>query len=828
MGLAMTWAKFACRRYYSNLRFKSLSCGVAAIFALLCLLATPLLASDGLDQPPPQNNESGVVPPPASEPPPGLRPQNSPPGETPYKPSEPPTGYTPSPTPTVDVNGGVNVPVNNNCLKVDAVFWRVEFEESRAVRVIARGSVKAIYREFTVTSEAASVDLRTNVASFSGNVVMLANGQDVKGDQLSLNMNTRDWSFQGARAELKPEVFPQVIHAPVYLTGKNISGHSDQEISVTDGGFTTCNLAHPHYFMDAGHVTVWPNKKLVARDAAFYALGKLVFKIARIAVPLRQIRDAPILPKVGMTQEEGFFIKTAYTVLASANNTGTAKLDLMSNKGVGVGYEDNYTLPTATGNLWLYQLSDRNRNLNTFTGRFTHAQKLGTIQTNLTTDYRANSYQYSSNSTTLSNDLRFTRSREKANSLLGIRYTQDHGFGNFSTLSSSFQHSQVLTENSSANVSFDYFSNTSPVFVNGVKVNAANAQLDSRFNYAKQEKLFDWNFRVDKINDLSDEAFIQQSGTRFAGVERLPELEFNSSTERLKDLLPIKFPLTYNLGVGYYREDFGRVDTSRLTFDVEAPSRIYNLSNALKLNASGGFRQYFYGDNTAQYSLQTALALTQKLGEKSSASLNYRYLQPNGFTPFRFDFIGKYNFLNARVDLQETSRFKFSVYSGYNFDQPDFRWQDLVARATFAPSDRYLFYASTGYDVNRSQWRALINQVRFRFPGDLKFDVGTRYDFQANKFATIKTQLDTPLGRLWRVRANAGYNGFTNTFDYRNVQLVRDLHCWEMALSYVDQRGFWQERGFQLSIRIKAFPVFDRFGVGQFGQSLDTSVGDVL
>lgn len=829
MGLARTLFTSASRRQYSHICKIPLFYSVVTLAAIFCLLPAKGSLAQNLDQPPQQPVETGVTPPPAAQEPPELKSQSSPQGETPYDTSKPPTDYTEGPEPTVSVTGGVNVPVNDTNLRLDASFWRVEFEEGCAAVVIARGNVHALYREFKVTSETATADLRTKVATFSGNVVLTIQGQDVRGQSLTINMDTRAWSFQSASSELRPELFPDIIKAPVFLTGKTITGIADQEVSVTGGGFTTCNLEHPHYFMDAKQVTVWPNRKLVAKDAAFYAIGRLVFKIARFAVPLRQVRDRQILmPRVGQTQEEGFFLKAAYTVLASAANTGTLKLDLMTKKGVGVGYEDNYTVRAGSGNLWLYQLSDQNRHLNTLTGRFTHEQTLGTIKANLSSDYRANSYQYSPGSSSLSNDLRLSRYRDTANTNMEIRYTQDHGFGTFANLASSLQHNQVLSANSSANVSFDYFRATNPIFVNGNSINAANSQLASRFDYQRRESLFDWNFRVNKINDLSDEAFIQQSGTRFAGTEKIPELELTSSTDRLKTRFPFGLPANLGLAVGEYNEDLGRVQTSRAAFDVEVPPKSYTLAEKLKLNASAGFRQYFYGDNTAQYAIQTALALNRKIGKKSSAVINYRYLRPRGFTPFRFDFIGKYNFLNARIDVLETERLKYSIYSGYNFGASSFRWQDIVGRVSYAPNDTYLLYASTGYDLNRSQWRALINQVRVRVDNNFKLDVGSRYDFQQHKFATLKAQLDTPLTEKWHIRANAGYNGFTNAFDYRNIQLVRDLHCWEMSIAFVDQQGFWQERGFQLSLRIKAFPIFDNFGVGQFGQSLDTSVGDVL
>lgn len=749
-------------------------------------------------------------------------------GETPHLESEPPTDYEPTPSPTVEVTGGVSVPVDQNMFRLDAAFWRVEFEEGEAVLVTAEGNVRAVYRNITVLSDTASADLKARIATFSGNVIFQINGQEVRGAQLSLNLDTRAWSFETARSVLKPELFPETLRAPVFLSGQDVSGEADDFARAVEGGFTTCDLDHPHYLVEAGVVDVWPERKLIARNATFFALGRRVFRIPRLAIPLYRIRErSNLVPRIGQTEEEGFFLKAAYTYAATLQNSGNLKLDLMTKKGIGIGLDDIYMLRAGQGTLNLYHLSDKNRDLNTLTGRWTHQQRFGTIDARFGADYRANSYQYAPQSTSLGNEIRLSRYRTGASTDFGIRQTLNRGIGRFSNLTSTLQHNQQFDEYRSAVVNFDYFRSESPTVIEGETIYAATAQLVSRFDYSQRSKRYDWNLRINKINDLSDDVLIEQFGSRFSGTEKLPELELTTSGERLgRDMFGL--PVLMSLAVGRYREDLGRVETERMVADIDIPSRQFKLNDRLNLSTGGGFRQYVYGDSTAQYSIDATADLTQQIGQKSSAALTYRYLRPRGFTPFRFDFIGKYNTVNARLNLQETEKFKFSLYTGYDFGQDDFPWQDISIRMAYAPNDRYLVYTSTGYDLNRSEWRSLINQVRFRLKNDFKLDIGSRYDLAESKLASIKMQLDTPIGDKWRIRANAGYNGYTSDFDYRNIQIVRDLHCWELALTYVDQSGFWEEKGLRLNLRIKAFPIFDSFGVGQFGQGLDTSVGEEL
>ncbi len=751
-------------------------------------------------------------------------------GDLPHDLSMPPTGYRSLPSEsTFSVAGGVNVTVSDRQLKLDADFWRIDFDEGEAVKVVANGNVRAVYQEYTVKSSKAIVDLTTNVAQFSGDVELIVSGQNATGQELTISLDTRQWVFDDGSSQLKPEVFPDIIRAPIFLTGDKVSGISDKLIEISDGTFTTCDLPNPHFKLKVREASIWPDSKLIAKDSSLYAFGHKLFDISRLSIPLKDIRERQgFFPQVGLTEEEGLFVKTAYTVQAGRKSVVNAKVDLMTKKGIGLGLDDTYARKNGIGALNVYWLSDRNQDLNTLTGRFSHQQKIGSVTADLIADYRSNSYMFSPASTSLSNELRLRRSKTGQNSRFGIRHNTNRGFGKYSQLSSNFQHSQALGENSDATFALDYFRSESPIQYQGNLINAATAQLSSRLAYNHRSALYDWSLRFDKINDLSDEAFISQGSGQFAGIERLPELELTSSSDRLKRVLPFGIPAQFGLAVGRYREGLGRVDTERLVANLTVPNRSYELGNNLELAASGGFKQYVYGDHTAQYVVDSALDLSRKIGDKSTVSLSYRYLRPNGYTPFRFDFIGKYNILEGRINIQESKKLRLSLASGYNFEEKTFPWEDISLRATYQPSDRLLLFTSAGIDLNRSEWRPLVNQIRLRLPGDFRLDVGSRYDIERHQFSSFKTRLDTPIGKLWRLRASTGYNGYTKSFDYKDFQIVRDLHCMELAVTWVDERTYWQERGLRINLRIKAFPIFDSFGVGQSGQLLDTSVGEML
>jgi hypothetical protein len=73
------------------------------------------------------------------------------------------------------------------------------------------------------------------------------------------------------------------------------------------------------------------------------------------------------------------------------------------------------------------------------------------------------------------------------------------------------------------------------------------------------------------------------------------------------------------------------------------------------------------------------------------------------------------------------------------------------------------------------------------------------------------------------------YNGFLNRFESRNLEVIRDLHCMEAVFTYIDNPfGFRNDKQFYFQLRIKALPQARGIGTGQFGQALDTGVGEIF
>jgi hypothetical protein len=66
---------------------------------------------------------------------------------------------------------------------------------------------------------------------------------------------------------------------------------------------------------------------------------------------------------------------------------------------------------------------------------------------------------------------------------------------------------------------------------------------------------------------------------------------------------------------------------------------------------------------------------------------------------------------------------------------------------------------------------------------------------------TLNFNGDISLTKKWKVGFTSGYDFTAKDFSYTSVNIYRDLHCWEMSMSWIP---FGQRKSYQLSIGVKS------------------------
>jgi hypothetical protein len=686
----------------------------------------------------------------------------------------------------------------------------VRYDAEQGV-VRARGDVRFAYREVEVSSDDLEADLRADRALLSGNVTLHAQGQEFHGDTLLVHLDTREWEFTNVRTAISPGYFERGVRSPLYLGAREATGFEDR-LQVRGAEFTTCDRPHPHYEITARRLRIWPGRKLIAEDAAVWLLGKHVMTLPRFVVPLREPQRQPFIPLVGESQLEGRYLKALVNYVRTDNSYGTAHLDLMSRRGLGAGVEHTEIYGAGRTNLYLYGAGGTTAGAQEWTARGADEHDLGgglTLRANA--DIRNDSSYYQADSRVINSQVALDRQSGLSRSGLALDYSRTSGSFDFTRLSTSLRHDQRGPRYGlSLDSRYDRHSTVSG--------QGNDLELNNRLQLTDHQARMDLRLVVSKRLDLDRADY--PGDNFYQVVDYLPELTLETDTYRLR-AAPLGVPARLSLSVGNFSEHPTDLDAYRVYLGYEALPATVRLGPSTRVSAQGSLRQYLYGDrdHTAQYAYGGNARLEHDLSEHWQTHVGYTLLEPKGFTPFRFDYIGAYRSAAFDLTYNRGERRRAQVRTGY--DARLSRWQDVIARVE-APLHRNLQLGlSGGYDPNRGEPRDLLARLRF---GDHRttLDLGARYQPGSGKVQRVTGTLDWVADPKWRLQVLTSWDGLQHKFVYGEVLLTRDLHCWQAVAYYSLQRNL-----FRLDFRIKAFdwgrPDFD---VGRYGQHLDTSLGE--
>jgi hypothetical protein len=685
-------------------------------------------------------------------------------------------------------------------------------------RVEAEGHVKAVFRRYTITSDKAEINLKTNVAVFTGTVRLTSAGENVTGENLTFNIKTHDWSVEKTSSIIQPSALQGQVTTPVFIKADSLTG-SNSVFRIDNGSFTTCDKEHPDYSFRAKELEIYPGDKIVAHKVSVYARDSRLITLETIVVPINSAWNPSMIPQFGQSADEGTYLKLAYPYLANQEQTGFVKLDLMSAKGIGTGIDHAYKFDTGQGHLTLDYLNDNSLGLQGITGRLQHQEDFGTIKFNLTTDYLANNYLYYPGTTTENWQLGLTNMTAVSKTSLSYNLNTNSGSGAYSNSLTSFRQLQQLSPTMSANLSMDLRTNDAGLGF-GVE-----RDLDTTLDLNNRGDKYDVGMTISKSNNLEAPTL----GYFPTYLDRLPEIRVSTDTYRFApDLFSgVGFKLGFSAGQ-YYEETAGLapVTGNRLLFTMDMMNKTFSLNDMNDLNVTAGYSQAYYAEDMEQYVARVGGILTSRWGSKLKNRLMYGYQDTEGFSPFRFDYTGKYHYIRTVLDYQDSKALRISFSGGYNLSQTSYNWQDLTLLMTARPSDWFTFSASTGFDPNQAVWRNLLNRIQFGKPSGDYIDIGTRYDLTQGQLIQVNGKFGIGLLRNYRLETVAGWSAFSGGFTYRGVKLTRDLHCLEASVTYTNELGFRNDNTIMFDIKIKGLsPSANRFGIGQFGQAVDTTMG---
>ncbi len=663
-------------------------------------------------------------------------------------------------------------PPGGPSVRVRAQYLR--YDRARSV-VYARGHVVVEYEDLTLRADEALLELEPLEVAARGNVVLETLGQVVTADQLTYNLRTRFGSLETAETRWRDPL----VQDPIHIRAQRMEGNPEQRVCFSQAEVTTCDLDDPGapYKLAAREIDFIPQDRVVMRDVSLYLFGAKVLTLPFFVLFLREPRQSRILPVVGYSEEEGFFVKVTTTYVLSDEHLGFLYTDWMERIGFGGGFQHLWRYDRGQGDYFLYLLQDRRLPGHDLRVRLQHRHDFGGglaagVFFDQFSRYAADGTVTSSLYTSL--DGVYRDPLQSAN--LFASYSRSDNPGGFwsSFLSGLVAYDRRLSPELGGRLQVPFTASST--------VDYTDLEAVPRIDLNFVGQGYTLQLVAEQRVDLEGDAY---TGDVWFGVSRLPEVLYTGFPQPLR-LGDVNLSLQLLGGLGYFVESVfgatGPETVPAVRLDAQAVlSGVHALAPRLSADLRLAARASYYTTGDFRGILTSTFGLTHQWTDALSARLVHNYKDNLGRTPFQFDRDDS-RLHNAQLQLTYRSGLVGAeLTGGYDF---------LAA----VPSPVTL----------RVSWLPL--------PGwELNF--GTSLDLTSGQVSSVEAQARARLSEQWEVVYRGVYTPAAGSVFHDTVQVVYYQDCWAAAATY---RGTGQV--VWLEAWLTAFPqAVGAIGLGQTG-----------
>lgn len=233
--------------------------------------------------------------------------------------------------------------------QVEAVGDSIEYRREDK-KIIARNNVVITYKDLKITADYAEVETETKQAYAKGHVILFKQDEPrAYGEEVHYDFGTQKGSFPNG----------SFLGAPWYGRGEEVNQVKQGEFDIENGSFTSCNLEQPHYALVSKHVKVYTGDKMIAKNVRVKALGRTIFWLPYVVVPLKQ-NQFPISVTAGYKSDYGAYVEASKGFSINQNIGGQLHADYRAKRGFGGGADFDYDYgKSAHGDLKAYWTQDK-------------------------------------------------------------------------------------------------------------------------------------------------------------------------------------------------------------------------------------------------------------------------------------------------------------------------------------------------------------------------------------------------------------------------------------------------------------------------------------
>ncbi|MGH2404872.1 MAG: LPS-assembly protein LptD [bacterium] len=621
------------------------------------------------------------------------------------------------------------------------------FQYDRVRRIMtASGDVVVIYQDVTIRSDALEARLETNDVHAEGNVIIEVNQQQVRGATLDYNLASRQGRITQAAAQY---IGPQVL-GTVFIRAQVIEGVLGSTTTARESFCTTCEGPNPVAYLTAREFVIYPNDKIVGRSVTVWIGGRRIFTWPYFVIFIRERRASRLLPVIGYSEVEGFFIKTAYSYALGENHYGYLRLDLMERLGTGYGVEHAYRLRSGEGVAFLYRLDNKQIGGQDTRLTINHQHRLGNVALRLYADHLTRTSPLAPSSDFFTSLDAYYRGPQSSTTFYQTYSSRSFtGFG-AQAYTARLIHSQQFSNEFWAEFSTDVSRNTTSL--------GTDDELFPRLALRYRGAGYTISFVAEGRIDPDGSGF--PNDVRFL-TERLPEVSV------FLDSKPIGGTrLSYQLegSLGRFRETqfTGIVDTLRADGGVTVTGPLYQSVEGI-LNLRAQVRGSAYSTGHSRTFLTGRLDYTHTVSQSLQGQIGVSYQDQVGTTPFTFDVpSGRVAQADATLTYRQAN---LAATATASFDAVLGRWAPLVVRAEYIPRPGWTIAGAMAFDPALG----LLSRA------ELSFDIKLSQD--------------------WHVAYYGFYDGFSGQILHDRIMIAKTWDdCLVTAITY---RGLTQDIWFE-------------------------------
>ena len=257
-------------------------------------------------------------------------------------------------------------------------------------KVVGTGRVSIDYEDTRLTADTITVYMKTKVALAEGHVVLAQKGSVFTGEKLEYDFAKKVGNVSKMTAAIAPSY---------YGRADRIEKLSEKHYRIKGSSLTTCYGDDPLYRIQAQDVDIYPDEKIVIRNAVVMVKGMPILFLPYFVTYFIDFERFPVQIIPGKNSEWGPFLLSKWRYHLADDpafqSKGNVLLDYRTKRGIGTGVENFYRGDRiGRGSIRLYHVDDDVPPVNTDAQRYRaqirHQSKLAK-DTTLTAEFNGSS-----------------------------------------------------------------------------------------------------------------------------------------------------------------------------------------------------------------------------------------------------------------------------------------------------------------------------------------------------------------------------------------------------------------------------------------------------